>query len=627
MSKRKLTTDEAVADFFRFVEDDDDEFYESDESDNDDLNEVLGDNNNLPLESDFDTDESDNDENQVQRPPRKQLTAKRLVNSIDKSLDETCYDRHDFGLVDDENDATVLTGYLCPKKNPRTEKIFWTNKAPNNTGRLRSYDILPRAPAPATLLAPASDIDSIADAFHCLFTPDMVELVVKHTNTKIQHVQDNLPEYYRLGNSTFVRPLNHQEFYAFVGLLYARGLLGQSMHHVRMLFSETCGHPVFSSVMSKHRFSFLLSVITFDDAEKRPEEWKTDRFAACREITNLFNDRMKTVLVPSEYLSIDETLYPMRHQIAFRQYNPNKPAKYGLLYKSLNDARFPFTYQTNPYCGKPVAGNGPYYLTATEEYIKTLVEAMPVNNMKGRNISMDRLYTSVSTAKWLLSRNITLVGTLQSNRIGLPDELKNPKERSEFESTIHWEKQHGNIALCTYTTKTKSKGMKNILVMSTMQPLLGLTKDDDKHKPAVIKFYDFTKGETDVMDMKMSKFSCKSLSHRWTMVHFYYLLDTIRCNALSLLAIKHDKSLKKVNSFDVGFELVMSLVKPFVAGRSINELSLTQQNKMSIILGRNVGTANDQPNHDGFEFTRFGSRQRCHTCLSKEHKKKKDYIK
>ena len=161
---------------------------------------------------------------------------------------------------------------------------------------------------------------------------------------------------------------------------------------------------------------------------------------------------------------------------------------------SLNDARFPFTYQTNAYCGKPVAGNVPYYITATEEYIKTLVEAMPVNNIKGRKNSMDRLYTSVSIGKWLMSRNKTLVGTLQSKRIGLPDKLKNPKERSEFESTIHWEKQHDNIALCTYTTKTKSKEMKNIFVMSTMQPLLGITKDDDKHKPAIIKFYNFTKG-------------------------------------------------------------------------------------------------------------------------------------
>ena len=95
----------------------------------------------------------------------------------------------------------------------------------------------------------------------------MVELVVKHTNTKIQNVQDNLPDYYRLGKSTFIRPLNHQEFYAFVSLLYAVFLASQ------WIFSKT-------SVISKHRFSFLLSVITFDDAAKRPEEWKKDRFEA-----------------------------------------------------------------------------------------------------------------------------------------------------------------------------------------------------------------------------------------------------------------------------------------------------------------------------------------------------------
>ena len=91
-----------------------------------------------------------------------------------------------------------------------------------------------------------------------------------------------------------------------------------------------------------------------------------------------------------------------------------------------------------------------------------------------------------------------------------------------------------------------------------------------RDRPAVIKFYDFTKGGTDVIDMKMSKFSCKALIHRWNMVHFYHLPDTIRCNSLSLLAIKYNKNLKIVNSFEFGFEMVMSLVKPFVAGRSIN---------------------------------------------------------
>ena len=99
----------------------------------------------------------------------------------------------------------------------------------------------------------------------------------------------------------------------------------------------------------------------------------------------------------------------MRHQINFRQYNPNKPAKYGLLYKSLNDARFRFTYQVVAYCEKLVEGTGPYYFSVTEDYVKHLVQSVPVSSMKGRNISMEQLYTSILTLNWLLKHNITSV--------------------------------------------------------------------------------------------------------------------------------------------------------------------------------------------------------------------------
>ena len=104
-------------------------------------------------------------------------------------------------------------------------------------------------------------------------------------------------------------------------------------------------------------------------------------------------------IIPSECLSIDETLYPMRTQVGIKQYNSKKTAKYGLLFKSLNDARSPYTYQSLPYAGKPAAGDGPYYLNKTEDYVKKLVEeAQAKLPLQGRNISMDRLYTSISLA-------------------------------------------------------------------------------------------------------------------------------------------------------------------------------------------------------------------------------------
>ena len=131
---------------------------------------------------------------------------------------------------------------------------------------------------------------------------------------------------------------------------------------------------------------------------------------------------------------------------------------------------------------------------------------------------MDRLYTAISTSQWLLEKDITCVGTLQSNRIGLPNEVKVADNCEEFHSTLHWEKENGQIALCSYTTKSKSKGKKNVLVLSTMRPIMGVTRDDGKRKPAIIKFYDFTKGGTDIVDQKMSKYSTKSTTPKWTMV-------------------------------------------------------------------------------------------------------------
>ena len=41
-------------------------------------------------------------------------------------------------------------------------------------------------------------------------------------------------------------------------------------------------------------------------------------------------------------------------------------------------------------------------------------------------------------------------------------------------------------------------------------------KDDGKKKSAIIKLYDFTKGETDVVDQKMGNYSVKPNSSKWT---------------------------------------------------------------------------------------------------------------
>ena len=110
------------------------------------------------------------------------------------------------------------------------------------------------------------------------------------------------------------------------------------------LFSND-SHFVFGAIMSKNRFRFLKGHICFDNPQERTQLWETERFASVREIWEIFNSNFSKHVAPSEYLSVDETLYPMRQQIAFHQYNFNKLYRHGLILKSLHDAGFPYAYK------------------------------------------------------------------------------------------------------------------------------------------------------------------------------------------------------------------------------------------------------------------------------------------
>ena len=191
---------------------------------------------------------------------------------------------------------------------------------------------------------------------------------------------------------------------AFIRLVNFRVLYGMNHHNIELLFKSGIGQDIFGATVSQQRMRFLLAHIAFDDKSRCKDQWLSDRFAAGRDIFEMFN---KNCVIPSEYLAIDETLYPMRHQKSFRQYNPKKPHKYGLLLKSINDSRFHFTYKAAPYAGKPENGDGPYRICVTEDYIKYLVNEVKKDaSLKGRNISIDHSYTSAPQAKWLLDRNI-----------------------------------------------------------------------------------------------------------------------------------------------------------------------------------------------------------------------------
>ena len=58
---------------------------------------------------------------------------------------------------------------------------------------------------------------------------------------------------------------------------------------------------------------------------------------------------------------------------------------------------------------------------------------MRYNKTVGRNISLDQYFTSVILAEWCLEKGVSIVGTIRTDRKGIPKETKelgNKEEKS-----------------------------------------------------------------------------------------------------------------------------------------------------------------------------------------------------
>ena len=112
-----------------------------------------------------------------------------------------------------------------------------------------------------------------------------------------------------------------------------------------------------------------------------------------------------------------------------------------MLFKSINSATYPYTYQSHVYSGKPKGEPNEFHISETESYIQYLVNKLSsYHGIRERNISMDRLYSSLSVANWLLDKKITMDGTMQKNRVGIPASLNDVTNREINSTETYWEK-------------------------------------------------------------------------------------------------------------------------------------------------------------------------------------------
>ncbi len=355
----------------------------------------------------------------VSRSTQPQNHTWKELRSLSDVLESTNYDPH---IVSSRCEYSANTS--------ASSRVTWTSKQPMRVGQQGAQNIIHNAPG---VQREASDAATPVKAFNPSSTDEMLDLIVYHTNQQIRKKQ--LTSY--CSSET-----DKVEIHALIGLCFARGLLGQNLQCTDLLYEDKYGHHIFSATMGKNRFKFLISNLCFNDEKTWSQWYHRDRFAAGRELFELFNMKCRSHFIPDDFLPVNETLYPCSNKVANKQYNKSKPAKYGILFKSLNAVHVPFTFTTSVYAGKPLAGEGPYYVQTVLNQVKYLINNIQqMIRIQGQNISLDCHCISIDLAKWLLSKKITMIGTIQTNCKGFPKEIKDFSSHDEIlmNSTGTWQ--------------------------------------------------------------------------------------------------------------------------------------------------------------------------------------------
>ena len=108
------------------------------------------------------------------------------------------------------------------------------------------------------------------------------------------------------------------------------------------------------------------------------------------------------------------------------------------------------------------------------------------------------------------------------------------------------------IALCQYrhTLSKHLKVKKNVILLSTAPPILGITKDGGKSKLGMYKVYDFTKGGTGIIDQRMGFYTCKPKSRKLTIIVFSYVIDMARVYSSTTFPVQKKYDPCKQDSFE-----------------------------------------------------------------------------
>ncbi|XP_046393761.1 uncharacterized protein LOC124161483 [Ischnura elegans] len=297
----------------------------------------------------------------------------RIIRLLNESSDKELSDTDDVSSDDfvepseheteTEEEADISEDELPIENNNlllgKDSTTTWSKKEPRPNVRTPKRNIISEKPG---FKGRKDSIKSPIDCFRLFFDREVINTITACTNLQIQKVGAN----YSRARDT--RPTDEVEIECFIGLLLFAGTNRSGRQNIKDLWDrDGLGVEIFYASMNYQRFRFLLQCLRFDDINSRAQRKTMDKLAPIRQLFEMLVRKFQDNYVMSEYTTVDEQLVGFRGRCSFRQYLPNKPARYGIKIFALVDSNVFYTYNLDVYAGSQP--EGPYKVDNTPKEV------------------------------------------------------------------------------------------------------------------------------------------------------------------------------------------------------------------------------------------------------------------
>ncbi|GBO03512.1 PiggyBac transposable element-derived protein 4 [Araneus ventricosus] len=266
------------------------------------------------------------------------------------------------------------------------------------------------------------DSEDPLDYFNLFFDDDIFNFIVSETNRYAEsHFQN--AELTPSSRALKWKNINNQEMKRFIALLLLQGIVQKPMEKWFWSKRPILSTPFFGNIMSEIKYGLIMKFLHFENSDAFDENLHLNpKFRKVSELHSMLVQRFKSVYVPKQDISVDESLIAYKGRLGWKQYIPNKRARFGLKLFQLCESESGYIWNSCIYTGKGTVFHNDYnHLGVSTKSVMTLLHDL---KGKGYCLTTDNYYTSPELAELLINSKTDICGTLRPNRKGLPALLK-----------------------------------------------------------------------------------------------------------------------------------------------------------------------------------------------------------